>query len=156
MQTRLLQRKPRRVCKSCGFIHFIDPKVGVGVLVVDSDRVLLVRRAEEPERGKWSLPAGYLDHGDDPEHTAIRETFEETNLKVKITRLLNVYHNSAQQGASVFILYQAYIVGGELRAADDASDARFFPLDGLPELAFASTQDAVGRLSTHRLDNSEN
>lgn len=147
MATKPIQGKPRRVCSSCGYIHFIEPKVGVGVLVVEDDALLLVRRMMEPEKGKWSLPAGYLDHGDDPVETAVREAREETNLQVEVTGLMDVYQNPVHQGgASVFILYRARRLGGELRAGDDADRAAFFALDDLPELGFVSTRDAVRRL----------
>ena len=150
MITREYSGKPRRTCPACGFIHFTDPKVGVGVLVQQEGKILLVRRTMKPEIGKWSIPAGYLDHGEDPEETAVRETLEETNLQVEITGLLDVYHNPPQEGgASIFILYHARLLGGRLQAGDDADDARFFTLDQLPELAFASTHAAI-RLLTGR------
>ena len=79
METRLFMDKPRRVCPSCGFIHFTDPKVGVGVFVVHEDKILLVRRTMHPEIGKWSVPAGFLDAGEDPAVTAGRGTLGETN-----------------------------------------------------------------------------
>lgn len=146
--THLVGDKPRRVCPECGYIHFTDPKVGVGVLVAHEGKILLVRRTMNPERGKWSIPAGFLDHGDDPQATAIRETLEETNLHVAIEELLDVYHNPPQQGgASIFILYRARLLGGQLRPGDDADAAAFFAPDELPEIAFASTRAAIQHLS---------
>ncbi len=140
--------RPRRVCPACGYVHFTDPKVGVGVLVVEGDRVLLVRRGVEPERGKWSLPAGFLDQGEDPRQTAAREALEEAGLTVAVEELLDVFHNPpGRGGASIFILYRARRLAGEPAPGDDADDARFFPLDALPELAFPSTRAAIARLS---------
>lgn len=149
LETRLVMDKPRRVCPACGFIHFTDPKVGVGVLVQQDGRILLVRRLMDPERGKWSLPAGFVDQGEDPRETAVRETFEETNLRVAITGLVDVYFNRTQNGlgASIFILYHAELLGGELQAGDDADAVGFFALDALPELAFSSTKEAVRLLA---------
>ena len=141
--------KPRRVCPSCGFIHFTDPKVGVGVFVVHEGKVLLVRRAMHPEIGKWSIPAGFVDHGEDPQETAVREALEETNLQVAIESLIDVYHNPPSQGgASIFIMYKARLLGGTLQAGDDADAADFFALDDLPEIAFTSTQAAIDRLKS--------
>ena len=146
MVTKVYSGKPRRACPSCGFIHFTDPKVGVGVLVVQSGKVLLVRRTMKPEIGKWSIPAGYLDQDEDPQATAVREAWEETNLQVEIEDLLDVYYNPPQQGgASIFILYRARLIGGQIQAGDDADAAAFFGPDELPELAFASTHDAIRR-----------
>ena len=148
MITREYDGKPRRACPNCNFIHFTDPKVGVGVLVQKEGKILLVRRTMKPEIGKWSIPAGYLDHGEDPRETAVRETLEETNLHVEITGLLDVYHNPPEEGgATIFILYRAKLLSGQLQAGDDADDARFFALDNLPELAFVSTRDAIRLLT---------
>ncbi len=138
--------KLRRVCQECDYIHFTDPKVGVGVLLIKKGRILLVKRAMDPERGRWSIPAGFLDHGEDPKVTAQREVLEETNLQVEISDLLDIYHNRqalTQGGASIFILYKAEMVAGNLTAGDDAEEARFFSSDELPELAFESTRDAI-------------
>lgn len=149
MVTRVVGDKPRRVCPACNYVHFTDPKVGVGVFVVHQGKILLVRRTMEPERGKWSIPAGFLDHGEDPAKTAVREAFEETNLQVEIEELVDVYYNPPQEGgASILILYRASLQGGELAAGDDADAAGFFGPDELPPLAFASTRDAIKRLKT--------
>lgn len=147
MQTQPVGDRPRRRCIQCGFIHFTDPKVGVGILVVAEGQILLVRRTMQPEIGKWSIPAGYLDAGEEPEATAVREVWEETGLHVHIERLAGVYHNAAEQGgASIFILYQGRQTGGKLKAGDDADAAAFFSLDALPDLAFTSTRAAIKML----------
>lgn len=147
METQPFMDKLRRVCPSCGFVHFTDPKVGVGVFVVHEGKVLLVRRTMHPEIGKWSVPAGFVDHGEDPVETAVRETLEETNLEVAIEDLFGVYHNPpGQGGASIFIMYKAQLLGGILQAGDDADAAAFFAPDDLPEIAFASTRAAIDQL----------
>ena len=152
METQLVNGKPRRVCPGCGFIHFTDPKVGVGVFVVHEGKILLVRRIMHPEIGKWSIPAGFIDQGEDPRETAVREALEETNLQVAVERLIDVYHNPPSQGgASIFIMYQARLLGGQLQAGDDADEAAFFALDDLPEIAFISTHAAIERLKSTNL-----
>lgn len=144
--TRLVGDKPRRACPACGYVYFTDPKVGVGVVVVENGRLLLVRRAINPAKGKWSIPAGFVDRGEDPQKTAVREALEETNLHVAITGLEDVTFNPGQVGASIFIIYRAELLGGNLQAGDDADAAGFFDLNNLPELAFTSTENAVKRL----------
>ncbi|MFO7663323.1 MAG: NUDIX domain-containing protein [Chloroflexota bacterium] len=147
MRTAPVNDRPRRVCPSCGYVYFTDPKVGVGVAVVDGGRLLLVKRSMNPGRGRWSLPAGFLDQGEDPRETAIRETREETGILVVIEDVLDVFFNPPDiGGASIFVLYRATQIGGSLVAGDDAEDAGFFSLDQLPELAFESTRVAVRHL----------
>jgi 8-oxo-dGTP diphosphatase len=146
MLTRQVGDKPRRACSSCHYVFYTDPKVGVGALVTRDNKVLLVQRLMKPEKGKWSIPAGFLDHGEDPRRTAEREVLEETGLIVHVVELLDVLTNPLQKGgASIFILYRARLQGGEMEAGDDAGAVGFFDLDDLPELAFASTREAVRR-----------
>ncbi len=151
LHTRPIGDKPRRVCPACHYVYFTDPKVGVGVLVVENGRLLLIRRSVDPQKGKWSVPAGFVDSGEDPQKTAVRETWEETHLEVTITGLEDVYFNpetkSGQAGASIFIMYHAKLLGGVLQAGDDADEAGFFDLNDLPELAFTSTKNAIQKLN---------
>ncbi len=148
LETKQFSDNLRRICPACGYIHFTDPKVGVGVLVQQAGRILLVRRKMNPERGKWSVPAGFVDSGEDPRETAVRETLEETNLHVAITGLVEVYFNPPHSGfaSSIFIMFRAELLGGEMQAGDDADAVGFFALDELPELAFASTKDVLKQL----------
>ena len=146
LATRKVAEKPRRACSACGWVYFVEPKVGVGVMIIEEGRLLLVRRAMEPEKGKWSLPAGYLEYGEPPAETAVREAREETGLEVRTTGLVDVFYNPPGAGAAVFLLYRAERLGGEPAAGDDADAAGFFGRDDLPPLAFASTFAAVEHL----------
>ncbi|HRJ75091.1 MAG TPA: NUDIX domain-containing protein, partial [Anaerolineales bacterium] len=82
--------KIRPVCPQCGFIYFQDPKVAAAVLIEKDSRVLLVRRVNEPFRGLWTLPAGFINADEDPAEAAARECLEETGLVVKIKNVLDV------------------------------------------------------------------
>ncbi len=140
--------RPHPVCTGCGRTHFRDPKVGVGVAVRDaSGRTLLVRRGVQPEKGKWSLPAGFVDADEDPRAAAAREALEETGLVVEVGAVIDVWPGagSGGGGASFFLAFEAVVVGGALAAGDDATDAAFFGPDELPELAFPSTRAVVAR-----------
>ena len=137
----------RRVCPTCGFVFFREPKVAAGALIERDGSVLLVRRSFEPKKGYWALPAGYMEIDEGPVATAIRECFEETGLIVHVTGLLEVYYVANDpRGAGVLILYRAEIDSGELTAGDDAAEVAFFAPDALPrEIAFASTRRALWR-----------
>ncbi len=105
--------KPRAVCPNCGWIHFADPKVAAAVLVEQNNRVLLVRRVNEPFRGLWTLPAGFVDAGEDPARAAERECLEETSLTVRVTRVLDVIAGREHpRGADFIIIYAAQFISG--------------------------------------------
>ncbi|MFN7209262.1 MAG: NUDIX hydrolase [Aggregatilineales bacterium] len=130
--------KLRPFCPACDYVHFEDPKVAVAVFIRHEERILLVLRANEPERGKWALPAGYVDRGEDPKAAAEREVLQETGLQVRVTRLIDVIYEGV-----IVILYAAEVIGGDLCAADDAAEARWFARQELPEVAFRSTRQVI-------------
>lgn len=108
--------------------------------------MLLVRRSNDPQRGLWTLPAGFLDAGEDPARAAERECLEETGLQVQVVDLVDVMGGQEHaRGAHILIVYRAEIVSGELRAGDDADRAAFFSRDQLPPLAFATTLRILSR-----------
>ncbi len=146
LENRFAHGKMRRVCPSCGFIHFEDPKVAVVALIEDQGRVLLVRRRFNPEKGKWALPAGFVDDGEDPAQAVVREVREETGLEVAVTRLLDVSAGAGRPGASIIITYAATVTGGSASPHDDADAILWLgPDDPLPDLAFDSTRQALRR-----------
>jgi ADP-ribose pyrophosphatase YjhB (NUDIX family) len=135
----------RPICPSCGWVYFADPKVAAAVLVEQDGAVLLVRRVNPPFQGLWSLPAGFVDAGEDPARAAERECLEETGLRVRVTGLLEVLAGQEHaRGAHILIVYRAEIVSGVITAGDDADRAAFFSRQHLPPLAFASTSLILG------------
>ena len=146
LEHRAVYGKVRPVCPSCGRIHFIDPKVAVGVLIQDAGRLLLIKRGNDPERGKWTVPAGFVDGGEDPARAAEREALEETGLVVRVTGLFDVYARvRTTEGADILIVYRAQVVGGQLAPGDDAQAVGYFGPGELPELAFDSSVQVVTR-----------
>jgi 8-oxo-dGTP diphosphatase len=134
----------RPVCQQCGWIHFQDPKVAAAVLVEEGSRVLLVRRANEPFRGLWTLPAGFVNGGEDPAEAAARECWEETGLTVHVTRVLEIISGREhERGADFIIVYAAEVVSGDMAPADDADAVEWFERDNLPPLAFAATKKVL-------------
>jgi len=137
--------RTRRVCPDCGLVVFREHKVAAGMLVTDAEgRVLLVQRAWNPARGRWSLPAGFVDHDESPDAAAVRECREETGLDVEVVDLLAVISGREHlHGADIIIVYQGHIVDGILTSGDDAADVAFFSLETLPPLAFRATEEAL-------------
>jgi ADP-ribose pyrophosphatase YjhB (NUDIX family) len=140
----LKANEPKRlVCQACSFIFYQDPKVVAGTLFTLDGGIVLLKRGVEPALGKWVFPGGYVDRGESVRDAAIRETKEESQLEVQLGPLLNVY--SYPRSANVIVVYTAQVIGGELAAADECSEAKIVPPDELPweQLAFDSTRDAL-------------
>lgn len=149
MERQLLFGRQRPICPQCGWIYFADPKVAAAVLIEKDGRVLLVRRINEPFRGLWTLPAGFVNADEDPAEAARRECLEETGLSVRVTRLVDIVAGREHpRGADFVIVYAAEIVEGVLAPADDADLAEWFPVEALPPLAFRATQWVLGRRNT--------
>jgi len=139
--------KVRPVCPSCGWVYFPDPKVAVAVVIEKDGRLLFVQRAVNPFKGLWTLPAGFLDAGEDPVDASSREVREETGLEIEISELIGIISGQEYaKGAHLVLVYRASIMGGELKPGDDAARAEFFKLDNLPPMAFQSTSEIL-RLS---------
>jgi len=153
MADRFVFGRTRRACSACGFVFFREPKLAAGALVEQDGKVLLVRRAVAPKLGSWCLPAGYVEYDEGPVAAVLREVREETGLLVRVTGLLAAYHvRSDPRGLGVIIIYRAAPVGGELVPGDDASEAKFFSPDDLPnDLAFSSTCRALLRWRCGRM-----
>lgn len=132
--------RPRPTCPACGFVQFLNPAPGAAVIVWRGDRLCLVQRRFPPREGRWTLPTGFQEWGEDIEATAVREAREETGLDVRLTGLFAVHSGVLPPDQPVTVVFfTAEEAGGELRAADDAADAGFYALDQLPgPIAFAT------------------
>ncbi|MEM3399623.1 MAG: NUDIX hydrolase [Candidatus Micrarchaeia archaeon] len=114
------------------------PFLVVDAIIVDGERVVLVRRKNPPFAGKWALPGGFVEYGETCEKACIREVKEETGLDVEILDLVGVFSDPARdpRGHTVSVAYQCRKSGGRLKGSDDATEARWFDIKDLPELAF--------------------
>ena len=121
-------------CVECDRVIYSDPKVAVAAIIPMDDGIVLLKRAIEPQIGMWSFPSGYVDRGEKLERALEREVKEECGLVVSVEWLVGVYSDEGQ--AVVLVVYHADVVGGELMAGDETSDARVFAADEMPKLAF--------------------
>lgn len=130
----------RSTCPACGWVHYEDPKVAAGVLIIREREVLLVRRVMDPFMGKWSIPAGFVNAFEDPAEAALRECREETGLTVELDELFDLLTGREHsRGSDILIVYRAHVLSGTLTAADDADQIGWFSLEKLPPLAFGTT-----------------
>ncbi len=114
------------------------PWIAVDAVLIHNDDILLIKRGKEPFKGKYALPGGFVDYGETTEHAVIREVKEETGLNVAIKDLVGVYSDPARdpRGHTISVSYLVEVKGGKLKSSDDAAEARWFPLNSLPSLAF--------------------
>ena len=147
--------RERLVCAACGHVDYQNPKIVVGSVVSHRGRVLLCRRAIEPRRGFWTLPAGYLELGETAEDGARREAMEEAEADIELDGLLAVF--SITRIGQVQLIFRARFADGaapHFSAGPESLDVRLFEWDTIPrtELAFPSVhwslaawRDGAGR-----------
>lgn len=128
----------RLCCLGCGFIFYRNPAVGVAVVLLKERQILLGRRARGQYQGKWCIPCGYVEWGEEVRAAARREFLEETGLDVEIGPVYAVHSNFHNpESLTVGIWFRGSLIGGALQAGDDLDMVGYFPLDALPEpLAF--------------------
>jgi 8-oxo-dGTP diphosphatase len=136
--------RQRLVCRACGFVLYLDPKIAVGTIIrAGTEGLVLVRRAIEPGYGRWVFPGGYVDRGEEILGAAIREAREESGLEVRLEGLVNIYSYAGR--TPIIVVYAATMTGGELAVDEESLEARIFRPDEIPwtELAFRSTEEAL-------------
>ena len=149
MSTRFQRRIPegedreRLICGDCGFIAYENPKVVVGSVVVEEGKVLLCRRAIEPRRGYWTLPAGYMELGETVEEGAAREAWEEARAKLALEGILGVY--SIARIGQVQVIFRARLAEPGFAPGPESLEVRLFEWGEIPwdEIAFPSVHWAL-------------
>lgn len=136
----------RQACENCGYVHYVNPVPAVGLLIEMDSGLVLIRRANPPHQGEWTLPSGFIEADESAEEAAIREAEEETGLKVEILELFGV--NSFPEGppiSGIMIFFRARPTGGVLKAGDDAVEAKVFPIAEVPVMPFRTHREAASQ-----------
>ena len=138
----------RLTCRDCGFIAYENPKIVVGSVVAvpragGDDAVLLCRRAIEPRRGFWTLPAGYLEMGETVEEGARREAWEEARARIETQGVLAVY--SIARFGQVQVMFRARLGAPDFAAGPESLEVRAFAWDDIPwdDIAFPTVRWAL-------------
>ena len=133
----------RAVCENCGFVNYQNPKVVSGSVVRHEGKFLLCRRAIEPRRNFWTIPAGYMELHETPQEGAIREAREEANVSLQLGPLLAVY--SVIRLSQVQLIYRATLASPEYSAGEESLEVDLFGWDDIPwdEIAFPSVHWAL-------------
>lgn len=133
----------RFVCGNCGQIFYTNPRIIVGCLPLFEDKVLLCRRAIQPQKGLWNLPAGFLENGENAEDGAVRETLEESLAKVDVIKLHVVF--SLPKVNQVYLHFLAQLPDMHFGPTKESVEVKLFEISEIPwqEIAFHSTTFAL-------------
>ena len=142
--------RERRVCDDCGFVDYVNPKIVVGAVCTWEEKVLLCRRAIEPRRGYWTMPAGFMEERESVEEGAAREALEEAGADIQIGPLLGVW--SVPRISQVHMMFVARMRSPRIVAGEESLEVRFFDWSEIPwaELAFPSVAAALRRFEQVR------
>lgn len=143
---------PRDVCAACGAIFYRNPKIVVGCLVTAGDEVLLCRRAIEPRRDLWTLPAGFMENGESLEQGAARETLEEASARVEMDDLYTVI--SLPHISQVYMMFRARLSGEAYGPGPESLEVRLFREEEVPweRLAFRTIVRTLRQFFLDRRD----
>jgi len=131
---KLIENRKLRACPRCSFIYWNNPKLVTSLIIPQDGKVLMVQRALAPLLGYWCLPGGYINYGEQPSDAAIRETKEETNLVVKVDKLVGVYTiDNDPRGFNIDIIYCGRLISGVLTPNKEVNNCKYFSIDDLPE-----------------------
>jgi len=136
----------RTICSACRKVFYYNSAPCVGALIVDRDKILLVKRATPPYKGYWDIPGGFLEAGEHPKDGVIREVLEETGLRVRPLEILGIFMDKygAESRDTLNIHYIVEIIGGEAQPGSDAGTLKWFSKNNLPEkIAFRNGREAL-------------
>ncbi|MFA4833798.1 MAG: NUDIX hydrolase [Patescibacteria group bacterium] len=144
LSRKLIDKQKLLSCPKCGFVFWNNPKPVVSVILNKEGKILLIKRAQKPLIGYWCLPGGYVDYYEKPEEATIREVKEETNLNVKIKKLIGVYQiDNDPRGINLDIIYSGLITKGEIKLNEESQEFKFFTIDKLPRLIAYKHRQAI-------------
>ena len=127
-------------CANCGMIIYKNSAPTASMLIIKKDKVLLAKRDVAPFKGQYDIVGGFLKYGEHPDAGVLRETVEETGLKVRIIKMLGVYMDTYGKGGRRILnfYYVGEIISGRIKAQDDVAELEWFPIDKPPRPAFKS------------------
>lgn len=139
----------RDVCTQCQTIHYKNPNIVVGTIPVYQDKVLLCKRSIEPRKDLWTLPGGFMEMGETLEQAAVRESVEEANANLVLTRLFSIY--SIPNAGQVHMYYLAALQSLDFSPGHETSDTALFSIRDIDfdTLSFASVKFTIEKLQLH-------
>jgi ADP-ribose pyrophosphatase YjhB (NUDIX family) len=133
----------RHVCRACRAVHYVNPKIVVGCIPEYGERILMCRRAIQPSSGLWTIPAGFLEHGETVADGAKRETLEETAAAVEIVSLYILI--DLPKIGQVYLIFRARMMNGHYGPGHESTEVKLFQEEDIPwdEIAFPSIEESL-------------
>ncbi|EAT58350.1 NUDIX hydrolase [Chlorobium ferrooxidans] len=128
--------RQRMFCPVCAWVHYINPlPVALAYTVNRENKLLVVRRAQEPALNEWALPGGFIEAGEEPHEGCLRELMEETALNGRIDRLIGIYHREVEMyGSLLVVAYRVIVDDDTIAINNELFDAGFYPHHLIPEV----------------------
>lgn len=134
---------PRYICGQCDFIHYQNPNIVAGCLVIHKDKILFCKRAIEPRKGLWTLPAGFMENHETVAQAAQRETWEEARARVRLHHLYAIFN--LPHINQVYMMYYAELSGDSFAPGPESLEVKLLSIDEIPwdELAFPTIRETL-------------
>ncbi len=145
--------RERHVCSRCDFIHYVNPRVIVGCLPIHEDKVLMCRRAIEPRKNFWTLPAGFMENRETTVQGAARETWEEARARVDQLELYRIF--DIPYISQVYMFYRCNLLDGEFGVGPESLETDLFAEADIPwgEIAFPVIKKTLQAYFSDRVKN---
>jgi len=146
--------RKRIVCEDCGFIFYDNPQIVVGSIPVYNAKILLAKRGIEPQKGKWNIPAGFLEKGESIEDGAKRETIEETACEIEKMSVQSFYYSKSHH---LYVFYISILKSNHFETNFESPEIKFFSEDEIPwnDLAFESNVYALKKYLNENKDSKD-
>ncbi len=141
MELREESGRIRPICPRCGYVHYFSPQVAAVAIVTraEDEKFLLVQRGEDPGKGLWGLPGGFVEMGETAPEALTREILEETGYEIELRNLIGVwsFYNDSKKIAGVALVYETRVTCGELHIASDSTNAEWVTYERALEFPLA-------------------
>ena len=122
-----------------------NPALTVDCIIIHDEKIVLIKRLNNPYKDHWALPGGFVEYGETVENAAVREAKEETGLDIQLDELVGVYSKADRdpRGHTVTIAYLASVIGGQLQSDSDAKEAIYVDINTLDGIDLAFDHDEI-------------